>query len=1022
MRNALHLAVGSSLLLTPSYAQHVNRTQEFVPWQDSPNGRGTMDIIWACLFTVFICVWTAVHLNVPAPPGTDSTVDLWLRRIKWGEDNSQHDYLCTEADNAQVGNCCIVPEIVTMLAAGQWSFARSCWREMRDILTEQDAQLSLESGNITLLKTVTDPFISVTNTPPSPPATDGDEIQMIEMSRPRMQRSETFEEMRKRQDDERWTLRHAFFANMGGFRLKEQGNPIPYLVNAKHINYLVRKGYIDLPTISTLEINDRSKSDSLAKFLAIMQVGWLAIEVIARAIQKLETTVLEVTTLSFVVCTMGSFIAWYRKPYDVQTYTLLEMKDGYTVNDIDLTFTDQKEGGRQRNLLEEYQSTHPSNQSKILDETGQLVAPYTKLDIIDDGEPTFTGAFTDKYRRYWGSKGGNPNRIRNDRLPIMEHRVTFVVAVITFAYAGLHAAAWNIPLPTDIEQKLWRIASIIMLGCCVAWFGMDHFQEYRLIQKSKKGIVDRDSIVPWWRIPASILVAILYGLSRMALPTLKAERVGRLPPFMLQEFEKHGHTYTQRVNGQLVVLTRSPANVHAICKYRFKGPNMHFVFLFFSFLRPSIRSSQEHSADSRPHFNRSIDQDFVQLEVHVQRLLGRLKAHNEGEAIDIADLLLKLSTDFATQTVFGHSTDTLLFDMKHWSGEEQDKGSTGEFSTALGHALHMLGQRGQLLNFYWLRDSPRFRRSCRTCRAFVNRYLTDALSEQAWKKGQVEGGRGGAVSFLQSLVSKEAELSTGVMRDQLLSLLLASRDTTASFASWVMYALVKHPRAMTKLRDAIEARLPQGTVPTMTDMSALPYLRHVLNEAMRIFPVVPMNGRTARVDTVLPEGGGEDGRRPLLVPRGTTIGFNIYAMHHRRDIFGDDADEFRPERWESDMSGDFDSAFAPFILGPRVCLGSEYCSYCPLLLSQYLQKLWANSRWKFLESMAMMTVSYLVVRLLQSLERLVLAEAPDEIARMKLTNRRSWPSEETRYDMTDGATTFGIGITMAPRDGVWVKT
>ena len=54
-------------------------------------------------------------------------------------------------------------------------------------------------------------------------------------------------------------------------------------------------------------------------------------------------------------------------------------------------------------------------------------------------------------------------------------------------------------------------------------------------------------------------------------PTLKAERAGRLPPFMLQEFEKHGHTYSQKVNGQLVVLTRSPANVYTICKQRFKG-------------------------------------------------------------------------------------------------------------------------------------------------------------------------------------------------------------------------------------------------------------------------------------------------------------------------------------------------------------------------------------------------------------------------------------------------------------------
>jgi hypothetical protein len=298
---------------------------------------------------------------------------------------------------------------------------------------------------------------------------------------------------------------------MGGFRLKEQGNPKPYIVNAKHINHLVRKGYIDLPTITTLEINDRSKSDSLAKFLAIMQCGWLAVQVVARAIQKLETTSLEITTLSFVLCTMGSFIAWYRKPYDVQTFTLLEMKNHYSVSDIDLTFLDK---GRHRDLLEEYQATHPN--AHVVDASGQLLPPYTKLDIIDDGEPTFTTNFTDRYRHLWGSKLRDPNRIRNDRLPMLEVRITLVAGLVTFGYAGLHAAAWNIPLATHIEQLLWRVSSVVMLGCCVAWFGMDHIQGYKIRRRQRReGIDDYDALIPWWRVPASIAVAIAYGLCRM---------------------------------------------------------------------------------------------------------------------------------------------------------------------------------------------------------------------------------------------------------------------------------------------------------------------------------------------------------------------------------------------------------------------------------------------------------------------------------------------------------------------------
>jgi len=289
--------------------------------------------------------------------------------------------------------------------------------------------------------------------------------------------------------------------------------------------------------------------------------------------------------------------------------------------------------------------------------------------------------------------------------------------------------------------------------------------------------------------------------------------------------------------------------------------------------------------------------------------------------VDIADMFLKLSTDFATEAVFGQSTDSLLFDLRHWSGR-QDKGSAGEFSNVLGYSLQMLGQRLQLINFYWLRDSLKFRRSCRTCRAFVDKYLTEAQAEQ--KQDPKAGDPTGPVSFLSSIVARR-KASTGVMRDQLLSLLLASRDTTASFLSWTVYALARHPQVTEKLRQIIHSRLPNARPPTTADILALPYLRHVLNETLRIFPVVPVNGRTAVTDTVLPEGGGDDGKSPLAVPAGTKVAFVIYAMHRRRDVFGEDADEFKPERWEEPgaaPNGDFGGAFVPFILGPRVCLGS----------------------------------------------------------------------------------------------------
>ena len=93
--------------------------------------------------------------------------------------------------------------------------------------------------------------------------------------------------------------------------------------------------------------------------------------------------------------------------------------------------------------------------------------------------------------------------------------------------------------------------------------------------------------------------------------------------------------------------------------------------------------------------------------------------------------------------------------------------------------------------------------------------------------------------------------------------------------------------------------------------------------ALRLHPAVPRNERQAARDTVLPIGGGEDGSSPVFVSKGTLVCYNVYALHRRRDIYGPDADEFRPERWE-DGKLQPRWGYLPFNGGPRVCIGQRY--------------------------------------------------------------------------------------------------
>lgn len=105
------------------------------------------------------------------------------------------------------------------------------------------------------------------------------------------------------------------------------------------------------------------------------------------------------------------------------------------------------------------------------------------------------------------------------------------------------------------------------------------------------------------------------------------------------------------------------------------------------------------------------------------------------------------------------------------------------------------------------------------------------------------------------------------------------------------------------------------------------HIGHLVNSTrpvLRLYPSVPANSRQATRLTTLPVGGGPDGMSPVLVRPGETVAYCVYAMHRRKDIYGEDADQFRPERWEGDGLRDIGFAYLPFNGGPRQCLGREY--------------------------------------------------------------------------------------------------
>ena len=162
---------------------------------------------------------------------------------------------------------------------------------------------------------------------------------------------------------------------------------------------------------------------------------------------------------------------------------------------------------------------------------------------------------------------------------------------------------------------------------------------------------------------------------------------------------------------------------------------------------------------------------------------------------------------------------------------------------------------------------------------------------------------------------------------------------------------------MARLREEVHTIVGHTEHPSREQIRKMTYLAIIIKESMhstsftyfevdsyslglRVYPPVPLNNRTANKDTVLPRGGGPDGTAPILVRKGEVVVFSQYVNARRKNIFGPDADDFRPERWEEqDNSNPYGWAYFPFNGGPRACLGQDF---------------------------ALMEVSYTIVRLLQA--------------------------------------------------------
>ena len=156
------------------------------------------------------------------------------------------------------------------------------------------------------------------------------------------------------------------------------------------------------------------------------------------------------------------------------------------------------------------------------------------------------------------------------------------------------------------------------------------------------------------------------------------------------------------------------------------------------------------------------------------------------------------------------------------------------------------------------------------------------------------------------------KMSTETLRNNLLTFIVAGHETTALSLAWSLYLMGFDPAAQDRARAEAQAALG-GRTATADDLPNLPFVRAIIDEALRLYPPAGMVSRTAMADDVL--GDTE-------IRKGDTVMIPIYALH-RSHLLWDDPDAFVPDRF-LERSAIQRFAYLPFGDGPRICIGASF--------------------------------------------------------------------------------------------------
>lgn len=366
------------------------------------------------------------------------------------------------------------------------------------------------------------------------------------------------------------------------------------------------------------------------------------------------------------------------------------------------------------------------------------------------------------------------------------------------------------------------------------------------------------------------------------------------------------------------LITRDPEHIKTILTGKFAafGKGDRFHELWRPFLGDSIFTTDGtlwHDSRSliRPMFIKDRVSDLAIFDRWTQALIDLVPAH--GAPVDIMDLFYRMTLDVTTDFLLGASVDSLANPRAEFAEAFNEVQSIQMLATMLGPFEALIPRR-------------RYHAGIRTIDRFVMPFIEAALALPRDELDKL-GGSDKEFTFLHSIARYTRD--PRVLRDQIVAVLLAGRDTTAATLSWAFYELSRRPDCFARLRSEVLDTVGRTRMPSYDDLKGMTYLRHVLSETLRLYPAVPYNLRTALENTTI---SGPPGEPPISVVKGDVVIYSTLSMQRCAALYPSrdpttgeslpDPAIFEPERWEKWTPKAW--TYVPFNGGPRICVGQNF--------------------------------------------------------------------------------------------------